>query len=245
MIHIKKNDKIKLDIPSFSCDVDAVGSHLNEHPLTKLLNVYGFLCVIGRPASGKTSLTIAMLTQKEPKIYRKTHNHLIVFMPENSINSLHKNPFKGLEHVYNELNEKTINEAYNMIDGFSKEKEKSILYIDDMTADLKRSKFVIDTLKRIIFNRRHLKCNIVITAQTYPSIPLDVRKCITNLVLFRPPKKELERIFEELIESKKEIFEKIMKITYNEPHNWLFVNIPSQRIFKMWDELIIDDDDEG
>jgi hypothetical protein len=130
-----------------------------------------------------------------------------------------------------------------LLNKFSKEGEKTIIYIDDMTADLKRSKFVVDELKRIIFNRRHLKCNIIITAQTYPSIPLDVRKCITNLVLFRPPKKELERIFEELIESKKDVFEKIMHLTYDEPHNWLFVNVPSQRMFKMWDELLINDEE--
>ena len=87
-----------------------------------------------------------------------------------------------------------------------------------MTADLKRSKFVSDTLKRIILNRRHLKTNIIITAQTYPSIPLDIRKCITNLILFRPPKKEMERIFEELFESKREMFDKVMNITYDGTH---------------------------
>ena len=67
MISIKKNKNIKLDIPSFTCDNNAVGSHLNNHDLTKYLNVYGFLCVIGRPGSGKTSMTIAMITQKKPK----------------------------------------------------------------------------------------------------------------------------------------------------------------------------------
>jgi hypothetical protein len=242
MIHIKKNKKIKLNIPSFSCDSNAVGEHLNSHPLLKLLNVYGFLALIGRPGSGKTSFSIAMMTQKENKIYRKTHHHLIVVMAENSIGSLNKNPFKGLDYIYNELNEKSINEIHGLLDGFSKEGEKTILFIDDCTADLKRSKIVIDTLKRIVFNRRHLKCNIIITAQTYPSIPLDLRKCITNLVLFRPPKKEVERVFEEMIESKKDIFEKIMQITYDEPHNFLFVNVPSQRMFKNWDEILINDD---
>ena len=46
MISIKKNKNIKLDIPSFTCDNNAVGSHLNNHDLTKYLNVYGFLNVL-------------------------------------------------------------------------------------------------------------------------------------------------------------------------------------------------------
>ena len=243
MITIKKNPIIKLDIPSFNCDDNVVGAHLNSHPLTACLNVYGFLCIIGRPGSGKTSMTISLLTQANPKIYKKSHHHIIVLMPQNSINSLKKNPFKKLENIYNELTDSSIHDIYNKIDGYSNEKEKTILFIDDMTASLKASKYIQDTLKKIIFNRRHLKCNIIITAQVYNNIPLDVRKCITSLILFRPPKKEMEKVFEELVESKKDIFDKIMKITYDQKHNFLFLNVPSQRMFKNWDELIIDDED--
>jgi hypothetical protein len=85
MIKEIKNSQIKLSMPKFLCDTDAVGEHLMNHPLTSLLNVYGFLCVIGRPGSGKTSMTISLITQKIPKIYRKTHHHILVLMPENSI----------------------------------------------------------------------------------------------------------------------------------------------------------------
>ena len=243
MITIKKNKPIKLSIPCFSCDENAVGNHLNKHPLTKFLNVYGFLCIIGRPGSGKTSMAISMITQKKPKIYKKTHNHIILFMPSNSINSLKTNPFEKLEHIYNELDNSTISVAYDKIDEWSKEGEKTLLFIDDMTADLKKSKFIIDTMKKLIYNRRHLKLNIVITAQVYPNIPLDIRKCITNLILFKPPKMELLKVFEELIESKKDKFEDILKLVYDEKHNFLFVNIPSQKMFKNFDEIIINEDD--
>jgi GTPase SAR1 family protein len=242
MIHIKKNKEIKLDIPSFSVDDNAVGKHLNTHPLTKLLNVYGFLAIVGTPGMGKTSLAISLLTQKEPKIYRKTHHHLIVFMPQNSINSMNKNPFNKLEHIYNELTESTINEAYSLLNKFSSENEKSILFIDDMTASLKGSKSIIDTLKKIVFNRRHLHCNLIITVQTYMSIPMDLRKCISSIIMFKPSKKEFEKLFEELFESKKELFDRVMKIAYIDKHDYLFMNIASQRLFRNSDELIIDEE---
>ena len=249
-ITIKKNHEIPLNIPKFLCDDNAVGEHLRDHPLTELLDVYGFMCLIGRPGSGKSSMAISLMTQKSPKIYRKTHHHVIIMMPANSIGSLKKNPFACLppENIYNELNDKTISQVYSNIDKASSADEKTLLFIDDMTSDLKKSKFIIDTLKKLIYNRRHMKLNIIITAQSYVNMPLDIRKNITNLILFKPSKKEFQIIFEELVEAKKELFEQVMKISYDKIHNFLFLNVPSQRLFKNFDELIFheenDDSDE-
>ena len=245
MIKLIKNKPVKLNIPKFLCDDNSVGEHLLDHPLTSLLNVYGFLCVIGRPGSGKTSMTISLITQKNPKIYKKTHHHSIVIMPQNSINSLQKNPFKVLpeENIYHELDNDSIDSVYSKIDGYSKNDEKTLLFIDDMTADLKKSKFIIDTFKKLVYNRRHLKLNIIITAQSYVNLPLDIRKNIQNLIMFKPPKKELELVFHELFESRKERFMDIMRMAYDEKHNFLFLNVPSQRMFKNWNELIIKEDD--
>jgi hypothetical protein len=115
--------------------------------------------------------------------------------------------------------------------------EKSIVYIDDQTASLKESKFIQETLKKIIYNRRHLKTNIIITAQSYVNIPLDVRKNIENLILFKPAKKEFEIVFDELFEMKKDDALKLMKSVYKSPHDFLFLNVSLQRLFRNWDEL--------
>ena len=245
MITIKHNPVIKLQIPNFNCDENVVGEHMNMHPLTKLLNVYGFLCIIGRPGYGKTSIAVSLITQKN-KIYRKTHHHLLIIMPENSINSLEKNLFKKInpENIYNELTNSTIADVYNKIEDFSHNDEKTILFIDDQTASLKSSMYIQEILKKLVYNRRHLKLNIIITAQSYCNIPLDLRKTITNLILFKPSKKEFEIVFDELFESKKDIVSKIMKIAYTEKHNFLFLNIPSQRLFVNWDEILIKEDEE-
>jgi len=141
--------------------------------------------------------------------------------------------------------DQSINQVFQNIDSASKEDEKTLLFIDDMTADLKKSKFIIETLKRMIYNRRHLKLNIIITAQSYVNMPLDIRKNITNLILFKPSKSEMRIVFEELVESKKELFNEVMKIAYDQTHNFIFLNIPSQRMFKNFDELIFHENDES
>ena len=64
------------------------------------------------------------------------------------------------------------------------------------------------------------------------------------MIMFKPPKKELEIVFHELFESKKDMFMDVMRMTYNEKHNFLFLNVPSQRIFKNFDVLILNDDSD-
>ncbi len=246
-IKVIKNHNIPLDIPQFTCDDNVVGEHMNEHPLTALLNCYGFTCVVGKPGQGKTSLAISLMTQSKPKIYRKTHHCMLIMMPQNSINSMKKNPFAALppENFYNELNEDTITHVYERIVLNRQQNMKTLLFIDDCTADLKRSKYVEQMLKRIVYNRRHLMTNIIITSQSYINLPLDIRKTLTSVFMFKPSKKELEILFQELIESNKDNFMDVMRYAFEEPHSFLFVNISSQRMFNNFDkEIVIQNDDE-
>jgi hypothetical protein len=241
-MRIKENDVVPLDIPTFTCDTDAVGEHLNNHPVLQLLNQYSFLTVVGRPGQGKTSLAVAFLTQKEPQIYRKTHHFMYIFMPANSVASMKKNPFKKLpeDRFYSELNDATIEDVFHKIDANSKDNKKSIVFIDDMTASLKSSVEVQSWLKRLVYNRRHLKLNIIITAQSYGNIPLDIRKNIVNLVLYKPCIKEYELIMSELLEMKREKALELMKIIYDKPRDFMFLNVEHQRIFRCWDEILFE-----
>ena len=36
----------------------------------------------------------------------------------------------------------------------------------------------------------------------------------------------------------------IMRLVFDDKHNFLFLNVPSQRMFKIFDELIINDDSD-
>ena len=51
-------------------------------------------------------------------------------------------------------------------------------------------------------------------------------------------KKQTEKVF------KKEKFEEIRKFVFNKPYQWLFINLPTQRIFKNFDEILDDEDNE-
>ena len=59
--------------------------------------------------------------------------------------------------------------------------------------------------------------------------------------LFRVSKKEMEDIMNEIYEGNKHNIDEIIKIVYDKPYNYLFINTDTQRMLKIFDELIISD----
>jgi hypothetical protein len=62
--------------------------------------------------------------------------------------------------------------------------------------------------------------------------------------MFKPSKKEFEVLFEELFEQKKDYALDIMQYVYREPHDWLMLNVDSQRMYRYFDELIIKNEND-
>jgi hypothetical protein len=89
-------------------------------------------------------------------------------------------------------------------------------------------------------NRRHLHVSIFFIVQTYLSVEKDIRKLFSNAFIFRCAKHEMETIADELIEQNKEHLTEIVKIAYDKPYEYLFINTDSQRLFKGFDEIIIE-----
>ena len=242
-IELKRNIKMKLDIPEFKCD-GSLGEHLEKYEMLNFLNGFKFTGLIGKPASGKTSLLISFLTGKKNKrVFRKVFNNVILVMPSHSRNSLKKNPFEkhNQDKMFDDLNLNTISIIYQQLEQSSSENETTLLILDDVGASLKNHS-ILNTLQKIIFNRRHLKVNIFVMLQNFTSAPLSIRKLYNNVIIFKPSKKEFETLFDELFEDKKEKVMEIMRYAYQNPHDYLFLSVDTQRIFKDFDELILDDE---
>ena len=57
-------------------------------------------------------------------------------------------------------------------------------------------------------------------------------------------KKQNEKLFDEVAELPKDVYEKIIEIVFDEPHNWCMINQRNKKIYRMFDEIVIDDDDD-
>ena len=84
---------------------------------------------------------------------------------------------------------------------------------------------------------------IIILVQNFTSMPLSIRKLFTNVICFKPSKKEFEKLCEELFEFHKDKALDIIKFVFTEPHDYLMLNVDSQCMYKVFDQVIIHNKD--
>ncbi len=238
-ITIKENDKPAMPKCEMLCD-DGLAEKLNNYDLTKFMNKHSTNLLIGSAGSGKTSLLFSMF--KSPKLMKKVFHNIYLFQPKASGGSIKNNIFDTLpqEQRYYELDGESLGDVMDTI----KEEDKSFnncIIFDDMTAYLKDNQ-VEKQLKELIFNRRHYRTSVFFLVQSYISVPLQIRKLFSNLFVFKVSKKELKTIFDELLEKQKDCYLEISSIVFDKPYEYLFLNAETQRIFKCFDELLIDEE---
>lgn len=226
----------KLKRPRFTCDAQLC-EHLNSYEAGQLMNRSNFSLFLGKPGSGKTSLLLSLLSSSA--FYRKVFDHIWVIIPQNSRGSIAGTLFEHIpeKQQFDELTEEVLNHINAHSKAAAKKGFNSIVIMDDVQQQLK-NKTVMKLLIQMIANRRHLRTTFALCCQTYKSIPRQVRLMLTNLFIFRISKTEMQSIFSELIESKQEHFESIVRTLFKEDHSFCFIDVNSQRIFDGFDTEI-------
>jgi hypothetical protein len=183
---------------------------------------------------------------RSPDIYKKVFHNVYLFQPFASASSVKNNIFDAIpdEQKFDDMNEETLGEVMDLVRNEDKKYNNAII-IDDMTAKLK-DKEVEKLLKELIFNRRHYRCSVFFLVQSFISVPAQIRKLFTNFFIFKVSKKELETIRDEILETiPRDCIGALSKLVYDKPHEYLFINGDSQRLFKKFDEIIIHEDTEN
>ena len=235
MLTLKKNPKPDLPICQMSCDTK-LHHKLDDYEITKFMNCHSTNLLIGKMGSGKTNLLYSFFKSK--KLMNKVYDKIILFQPSSSRASMKDKLFDQLpeEQKFDDLSLENLELAEELCD----EEGNNAIIFDDQTAYLK-DKEVRKKLKELIFNRRHKHLTIYFLVQTWFSIEKDIRKLFSNIFVFKVGKKELENIFEEVIEKTKDLVMPISRLVYDKPFQFLFINVDSGRLFKCWDEIEIDD----
>ena len=239
-IEIQKNKKLVLPVTQFNCD-GSLNDNLEKYDMLANLNGFKFTILVGKPASGKTSvLTSWMKTKGKKKIFRKVFDHVLVVMPSSSRNSMKDNVFKNHpeDKMFDELDHPTTTTISNMLLDASAEKETTLLILDDVGASLKNND-IQKQLRKILYNRRHLKVHVIMLVQSFLSIPREIRKLVNNVIIFKPSKVEFITLFDELFETPKDDAMALMRYAFQKPHDFLFLNVDNQRIYQDYDELIL------
>lgn len=239
MIRIKENDKPHLPKCEMVCDT-ILSKKLDNYDLTSFLNCHSMNLLVGKPRSGKTSLLHSLFEHRN--MLRYCYNRIYLVQPTQSGASIKNNIFDMLpeDQIYHELTFDNLFEIKSRIEQDAKDGHTSCIIFDDVTSDLK-NKQTMRLFKELAFNRRHLRLSFFFLVQTYFSVNKEIRRLWSNLFIFKVSKNEMANIFDELIELPIEYMRDIMKLVYDKPYQYMFVNTDSQRIFKGFDELIIEE----
>jgi AAA15 family ATPase/GTPase len=198
--------------------------------------------LIGKPKSGKTSLLHSLF--EHSGLLRYCYSKVYLFQPAQSGASIKDNIFDRLpaDQIYNELTFENLYEVKSRIEADAEEGNNSCIIFDDMASELK-NKATMQLFKQLAFNRRHLRMSMYFLVQTWFSTPKELRRLWSNIFVFKVSKNEMSNIFDEVIEHDIGYMPHILKMVYNEPYKFLFINTDSQRMFDGWDEIILADDD--
>lgn len=205
---------------------------------------FGWL-ITGRPGFGKTSLIMSLIC-KQGKAFNKRFDKVFVFSP--SMITMDDDPFELIPEDQ-KFEEPTFDNLQGVLDTIKDSGDKVLLILDDTICDIRgKGKVAIENLlQKIFFNRRHLcgsggSCSIIATSQTYNKVDPKLRKTCDFLTCYKPVKREVENIYDDMIQIPKKEFYDVLKYIFDKKHNFMFLDtsLPDHRmIHKNFNPLII------
>lgn len=240
MISIKRNESPPLKRPTFLVD-GKLDEKLDNYEITKLMNKSNFTLFLAPAGSGKTTMIVSLLNT--PELFKKVFHTVYLFMGKNSRDSIKGSFFDKKippENIFDELTAENLNEVYERIKADADEDYRSLIIFDDTQRQMKEHE-VEKLLLHIVNNRRHLKTSLWTANQNYMALPRGVRIGLTDIFVWKIRKREMENLLTEQIEADKNVFNSLQKVLFKEPHDFMYINTGSQRIFNNWDEIIIEE----
>lgn len=237
-LQIKKNTEPNFKRSKFTVDT-ILDKKLDVFDLTGLINKSHFSVFLGRPGSGKSSLLISFL--KTPELFKKVFRTILLACPPNSRASISDDFFgKNLneQQIYDHVDLETLVEMNNIAQANALDGDNTLIIFDDCQMFFKE-KQNLKYLNHMLANRRHARLTVWMAVQNYFTIPKMVRSNITNIFAFNLGKKEAEAIFDELFEIHKDRFLDVMNAAFKQPHDYLFLDTASQRLFTRFNEIIL------
>lgn len=232
--------KIVISGTKFSCD------DVDDSIPAPLPRRGGFaMLIIGRPGYGKTSL-INSLVCKTGKCFNRKFDRVYIWSP--SMITMEGDPY---EMIPDDQKFETANfeNLQGVLDEIKDSGEKILFILDDVIADIrgKGKGDVENLLQKVFFNRRHLagyggSVSIIATSQTYNKVDPKLRKTCSHLIQYKPQKKEIENIYDDMITLPKKEFMDVLRFIYKNKHDFMYLNLQEEdtkQIHKGFNQLII------
>jgi len=230
-LEIKQEKNKKLKIMNTANNLD---KQLCDSLPCPLPNYSGFNWVIsGASGSGKTTLLTSVMSARKKngirQSYRKVFDKIIICSPTLGQGKSAKNdPFYDVpgDQKFKVFNNDVMNEMYTMLEGHRENDEHSILILDDIGSQLRKSAGAEKQLVSLLQNRRHVFTSVFILVQRFRDIPTGIRANMSHFVTFRPKNMlEEEAICAELLPFKKQCWRQIMDYIFSNEDKFSFLMV--------------------
>lgn len=221
-----------------------------------LPNYSGFsMLICGASGSGKTTLLYSIMSKPKRKgvrqSYKKVFDKIYIISPTMAKESIKNDPFKSIpeDQIWRSLSVETLNELDEKLAENREEKLNSIVILDDVGSQLRKSAQIDKKLTSMIQNRRHQYCSYITLLQRFRDAGTGIRNNLSHFISFRPKNKpEMDAISSELMpyDSKKnaQILDHVFDTDDN--YTFLFVDMSLKKtnkfiFYKKFNQLSIDD----
>ena len=193
--------------------------------------------IVGPPGSGKSSWATSSLTKGGP--YFRCYDSLHVIVPNNSRQSYKTDPSEGHPKTHADLTPEILAKILTEIKKDAAQGRNSCLYIDDFAFSL-REKAIGKLLREFMLNARHLRCTIMLVAQTLRSTGPHVRKAASHVLSFQPANRlEAGCLALKFCCLDPQSAAALFAQAFRQPHDHLLIYVDSRRVFANWDERIL------
>ena len=229
-LEIKETPNKRLKIMNTPNNLD---KHLASDIPYPLPPCSGFNFIIsGASGSGKTTLLTSIMSAKKVngirQSYRKCFDKILICSPTlGSGKSAKKDVFADVnsEQKFKEFTNTTMNEIFKTVESNREEEENTVLILDDIGAQLRRSAGAEKQLVSLLQNRRHLFCSVFILVQKFRDLPMGIRNNMSHFVTFRPKNQlEMESICSETMPFSKKNWQQIMDYVFENDDKFSFLS---------------------
>jgi GTPase SAR1 family protein len=228
-----ENDKLKLGAPI----KETMNIHIPD--IDPSLNIpcrNGFHAVFcGSGGSGKSSLMMNLI--KGP--YKKKFNNIYYFCPMVSFTSVKNHPFKKHDKVYHDFTIRELSEIYKELEEKKEanEDEYSLIILDDLADCLKNNDIQV-LMNKMMIKSRHLQVSWIITLQAYYYFPKQLRRQITNFILFKTKSiDEFQSLAKELFNMNSDDALTLYNYVFDKNYNHLDVDTVTNTYYKNFNML--------
>ena len=248
MITEIKNNKFQADLPEMLCD-DIISCKIDS----SLCNKNFISLVVGAAGTGKTSIVTALVTSKKKgcKAYRQQFEDVVLNIPRSSLRSIKGDPFKSIddENIRDNFDEDFLDFVLEKAEENTAQGYRTLAIIDDASAKLKANKVIIDKLTSLVHKHRHLALSMFILVQDLVSVPLGIRKNISQLFYFKPSNEKSNVIFRDEFMGlfSKEETNAILKFVFRQKGDFLNVKLQAEPVefYRNFNKLVFSNNDNA